>query len=414
MPAADHAHARQALTIFVVLSVAYVASQFYRVSNAVIAPELMQELAISPEAMGALTGAFFLAFGLMQIPTGVLLDRVGPRWTMSGLLALAGLGAALFAVGGGVDALAAARGLIGVGCAAGLMGALVLIARWYPPRQFASKSSWLFSIGGIGTLAATTPLAAVTDWLGWRGAFGLMAGITFVLAALLWWVVRDAPPGQDRAHAVEGPREILAGLLAVLGNRGIWHCCAVQFVTYATVLAINGLWAGPYLNDVHGVSGVLRGNILLVMNLCTLVGVMAYSVVERRMGSRKWTILAGAWLSSACLWTLALVPGLPLAAAVALLCGFGVVSATVMLIHAHARALLPDYLVGRGLTFQNLAVFIGVSFMQWASGAIIGRMDDGTGMAPEAAYRDVFAFLALLTAIAAALYLPIRDVRVER
>ncbi|MCH9675818.1 MAG: MFS transporter, partial [Gammaproteobacteria bacterium] len=85
--------------MFAVLALAYVASQFFRVSNAVIAPELMRTLHLSPEAMGLVTAAFFFAFGAMQIPTGILLDRIGPRRTMSSLLIIAALGSALFAVG---------------------------------------------------------------------------------------------------------------------------------------------------------------------------------------------------------------------------------------------------------------------------------------------------------------------------
>ena len=402
--------ATQARRIYIVLCLAYVASQFFRVSNAVIAPELMRTLSIAPEAMGIITGAYFLAFGIMQLPTGVLLDRIGPRWTMSVLLALAAIGSGLFALSDDVATLTAARAIIGVGCAAGLMGSMVVIARWYSDDRFASLSSLLFSVGGIGILMATTPLAAATAWLGWRGSFWVMAIITMALVVLLWAVVRDAPSNAVRAHAPEKPREIIAGLKAVLCNRGIWHCCAVQFVTYASVLAVGGLWAGPYLNDVHGLSGVARGNTLLAINLCTLIGVMGYAVLERWIGSRKWTILLGAGLSAATLWLLALVPDLSLYVAVALLCLFCLVSGTVMLIHSHARALLPDHLVGRGLTFQNVSVFVGVSVMQWASGAILSRMDVGTGTLPEAAYRDVFAFLAVVTLLAALLYAPIRDV----
>ena len=150
---------RQALQIYLVLCGAYVASQFYRVANAAIAPELMVELELSAEAMGGITGLFFLAFAAAQIPTGILLDRYGARRTMAGLFAVAVLGAITFAAANGGVALAIGRILLGFGCAAGLMGSMVVIARWYPEERFATLTAMLFVVGGGGTLLAATPLS---------------------------------------------------------------------------------------------------------------------------------------------------------------------------------------------------------------------------------------------------------------
>ncbi len=156
----------QATRIYLVLCGAYVASQFYRVANAAIAPELMDELALSAETMGGITGLFFLLFGAAQIPTGVLLDRYGARWTMTGLFVVAVLGAITFAAADGGAVLALGRGLLGVGCAAGLMGSMVVIARWYPEERFAGLSATLFVVGGGGTLLATTPLSWAVEIIG--------------------------------------------------------------------------------------------------------------------------------------------------------------------------------------------------------------------------------------------------------
>lgn len=165
-PLLDAAARGQAWRIYAVLCAGFVAGQFYRVSNAVIAPELMRSLTISPEAMGVITGMYFLAFAAMQLPAGVLLDRYGPRRTVSGLFLLAVAGSAVFALAEGAGGLALGRGLMGLGCAAGLMGSLVALARWFPAGGFARLSSLLYAIGGAGFLLATTPLAAVSDAVG--------------------------------------------------------------------------------------------------------------------------------------------------------------------------------------------------------------------------------------------------------
>lgn len=400
----------KAYLIFAVLCAGFLASQFFRVSNAVIAPELMRGLAISAEEMGVVTGVFFLAFAATQLPAGILLDRFGPRRTMSALFIVAVAGSVVFAMAEDVIGLAIGRGMIGVGCAAGLMGSLVAIARWFPPSRFAAMSSLLYTLGGVGFLLATTPLAWVSAEIGWRGAFWLMAAVTGFLAILLYAVVRDAPHGHSvQARAPETASEIWTGLKTV-ANRQIGYICAIQFVNYGTVLAVMGLWVGPYLNDVHGLDGLSRGNVLLLFNVAMLVGVMAFSVIERWLNSRKWTIGGGALLSVALLLLLAFMPDMSLWVAVTLLVLFALASAYVMLIHAHARALLPDHLVGRGLTLQNLAVFLGVFVIQSITGVIVGSFGVTHGAAPEAAYRAVFGFLAVITLCAVAIYLRADDV----
>jgi MFS family permease len=402
----------QAWSIFAVLCAGYVASQFYRVSTAVIAPELMRTLSVSPEAMGLVSGIFFLVFAAAQLPAGVLLDRFGPRRVMAGLFLLAIAGAGLFAMAQGTAGLLLGRGLMGVGCAAGLMGSMVAFARWFPPSRFSQLSALLFFIGGIGFLLATTPLAALTEVIGWRGAFWLMAGVTGALALLLYAIVRDAPPGHAAiASAAETPREIWQGVRAVFAHRELRQLCAMQFVCYATVLASIGFWAGPYYNDVHGLAGTDRGNILLLLNIATLLGVLAYAQVERWLNTRKHTIIGGAVVSIVLLALLAALPDLGLWPATALLVLFGLTSSYVMLLHAHARAMLPDHLIGRGMTLQNLAVFLGVFAFQAATGFIVGHLQVAGEPAPETAYRCVFGFLAIATVLALLVYRHTSDIR---
>ncbi len=402
-----------AMRIFIVLSAAYVASQFFRVANAVIAPELMSDLALDAEAMGVMTGAFFLSFAVAQIPVGVALDRFGPRRTMSALFLVAALGSAGFALARDPLTVTLARGLIGIGCAAGLMGSLVAIARWFPAGRFAALSSLLFALGGVGTLLGTTPLAWFSEWIGWRGSFWAMAGLTALSALLLYAVVRDHPPGAAAETAPpESWGEVARGLAEVLRNRELWLVSAIQFTGYASLLAIVGLWAGRYFADVHGFDVAERGHALLALNVASILGVMAWGRLDRHFASRKWLIVAAASVTAAVLIVLALLeaPSFPLA--MALLIGFAALGSFVMLNHAHARAVLPDHLVGRGLTLQNLAVFLGISTFQALTGHIVGAFEAGPdGATSEAAHRAVFAVLAAALLLSAAVFSRARDVR---
>ena len=401
---------RTGLYLVIALCTGYVASQFYRTANAVIAPELMRELSISPESIGAVTGAFFLAFAIMQIPAGVLLDRFGPRRVMSGVLLVAVAGSLVFASADSAPGLAAGRVLMGIGCAAGLMGSMVVFARWFSQKWFATLSSVIFAAGGAGSLLSTTPLALVSESIGWRGAFIGTAAVTTGMAAVLFLVLRDAPPGHAvSSRKAETPGEILAGLGQILRDRRIWRISAMQAVTYPVLMTIGALWAGPYLNDVYGLDAVTRGNVLLALNLAVIAGVLAYGPLEQFFDSRKWVVAGGAVATVVLLGILAAVPDWPLWQAIALLVLFMVLGGYPMILHAHARAILPDHLVGRGLTVQNMAAFVSVFVMQWVSGIIVGAFENTD--APALPYRLVFAFLGVSILVALLIYLRIDDVK---
>ena len=154
------------------------------------------------------------------------------------------------------------------------MGPMMVIARWFERERYARRISLLFTIGGLGALMASTPLAAVSEAIGWRGAFLAMAAVTGVIAILLFVVVRDAPPGAAPAESgVETAAEMWRGMGRVLALRDMRWICAVQFVSYGTMITIVGPWAGPYLNDVHG----LRG--LTLQNLSVMLGVFVLQAI---------------------------------------------------------------------------------------------------------------------------------------
>ena len=401
---------RQALAIFAALAAAYAASQFYRASPAVIAPDLMRDLALSAESVGAIAGMFFLIFGLAQLPVGVLLDRFGPRRSMSCLLLVAVCGALVFAQAESAQGLALGRGLMGLGCAAGLMGALVVLGRWFPPEKFATMGGLLMGFASSGVLLAATPLAFASARVGWRTAFFMAAAITALLALLLYLVVRDAPSGHasvSRAH--EGPREILQGLGEVMRNRDLWCICAMQLSIYPSVMAVAGLWAGPYLNDVHGLDTVARGNVMNILYAALVISPIMFGPLDRIFRTRKWVVVGSAVSLAATFTVLALWPRPALWQVMILFLLLGLASAGSLVLHAHARSLLPERLLGRGMTLQNTASMGGIFLMQSATGMIVGFFENG-GPIPEIGYRLAFGFLAASLLVSLSIYLRVRDV----
>ena len=404
---------RQGLVIVTTLATAYVASHFFRASNVTIGLDLMRDLAIGPEALGALTGAFFFGFSAMQIPCGFFFDRYGPRLTVFGMLLLATIGGLVFTLAPSWPLLLTGRALMGAGFGVMLIGSMVVISRWFSPDRFSTLAGMVMSIGLIGNLLATTPLAWGADQIGWRGVFAMGLLFTFVAAVAVFLVVRDAPPGHPfLERKTETASEMLRGLGEVLRNRRLHFILALNFCNYACTFTVQGLWGGPFLREVHGLSKIQSGNVLLSAVVAYQVGVLLFGPLDRLLDTRKWIVVAGTVVIASILATLGLTSGGPTWLAVGSIVAIGFFSASSTMIMTHGRGVIPDRLIGRGMATINTAVMFGVACMQTLSGVILGLfppMDDGTRS--ELAYRGLFGFMAVVLLIAVSIYAQVADVR---
>jgi predicted MFS family arabinose efflux permease len=374
-------------------------SQFHRAALGVVAPELVADLALTPAMLGAANGMFFAALMVAQVPVGIALDRAGPRRTVGALTGLAVLGAAAQAFAADGAALLAARFLLGLGSAASFMAAVVLCARWHSGAAMTLALSRVFALSQAGILLAGAPLAALAGLVGWRGALGASALLTAGCGLLWWALVRDDPPDRPPPpRRAETLREALLGQVSIWRLPGLARVLSMHLVAYAAAATVIGLWAGPYLADVHGLDAAGRGWVLAAMGAAMPAGLLAVGPLERRFGPRRRIVTAGATAAAATLLALALWPGAPLAAAIALLVLLVLVSAYPVLVVAEGRALFPDHLVGRGATTVNLAQVLGSALLPLLVGAVVGLFPEDGGMRPEAAYRAGFGVLALALA----------------
>ena len=404
---------RQGLVIVATLATAYVASHFFRAANVTIGLDLMRDLAIGPEALGALSGAFFFGFSAMQIPCGFLFDRYGPRRTVSGMLMLAVVGATIFTLAPSWPILLTGRVLMGAGFGVMLIGSMVVISRWFPPDRFSTMAAMVLSIGLIGNLLATTPLAWGTELIGWRGVFGLVVVFSALAAIGVWLVVRDAPPGHPfLMRKPETPAELLRGLGEVLRNPRLPFILVLNFCNYACSFTVQGLWGGPFLREVHGLTRIEAGNVLLGAVIAYQCGMLTFGPLDRLLDTRKWIAVTGTSVIATLLATLALWGQPPLWLAVAAIVVMGFFSASSTMIMTHGRGIFPDRLIGRGMATMNTSVMLGVACMQTLSGLILGAFVPlADGSRSELAYRCLFGTMAVVLLVAVSVYSRSRDVR---
>ena len=380
------------------LVAAYVLSQFYRAFLAVLAPVLGVEIGAEPEILAAASGVWFLAFAGAQIPVGWALDRIGPRRTAAVLLGIGGAGgAAVFAMAQGPGAVIAAMALIGVGCAPVLMAAYYIFARTYSAAVFGTLAGVMIGLGSMGNLAASLPLAAAVEAIGWRQTLWVLAGVTGVVALALAVVVRDPPK-------VVGPGG--GSLMDLLRMRALWPVLVMMAVCYAPAAGLRGLWVGPYYADVFGADAAAIGVATLVMGAAMVVGNFAYGPLDRLLGTRKWLIFGGNVGVLVCLIGLWSMPQAGGWVTLGLLACLGFFGASFPMVMAHGRAFVPPHLMGRGVTLLNLFGIGAAGLAQVVTGRLHAGLE-GTGTV--APYQGIFVFFAVVLAAGLVVYLFSQD-----
>src|SRR5688500_4334156 len=394
------------LVVFAPFAAGYFLSFFFRNVNAVISRDLASEFSLSPADLGFLTSMYLLAFAAFQLPLGVLLDRYGPRRVVAALLAVAALGALIFALARDFTMLSIGRALIGLGGSAGLMGAIKAFTLWFPLSRLATLNGLYLAAGGIGGLSATAPAEALLGPLGWRALFCVLSALSIGAALLVFFVVPEKKlPGEGTSL-----RRQIGAFAEIFASLRFWRIVAALVLCHSGYLALQGLWLGPWLYDVAGLERREVGYYLLATAFAYTVGSVFFGVTSDRLAragiSRITMFKIGLGISLAMFVLLAggVRTGLGVILAVY---GFTAISAA--LAYPLLTALFPPEMTGRVNTASNVLMF-GCSFaFQWGIGAVLRYYPAAEGRHAPEGYAVALALLAALQLAALAWLLPMRE-----
>ena len=397
--------ARTAVAMFFAFAFAYFLSALLRAVTATLAPAFSSELGLSAGDLGLLAGAYFLDFSLTQLPLGHALDRFGPRRVLLTLLSVAVLACMAFALATTLAGLWLARALIGVGVSACLMAPLTAYRHRLGDVAQLRANSWMLMTGSLGMLASTLPVQWLLPMLGWRGLFWWVAALLLVAMALIVGLVpRDegmAP--SSRQAAPDAPAT--AGYGAIFRHAYFIRLAPLAFVLYGGLLAVQSLWAGPWLTAVAGRTPGEAAQGLFLINLAMLVAFFSWGVLMpalRRRGVTVNRLIALGVPVSLGLLALAVTLG---PAAGALMWAAWCVSCTFVSLSQPALAqVFPQALAGRALSAFNLIIFAGVFCVQWGIGLAIDALVM-RGWAQPDAVRAAFALFGACAAVSYAWFL---------
>jgi MFS family permease len=393
--------------IFSILAVNFSLSMFYRASSAVIAPNLVSDLGLTAESLGMLGGAFFYSFALLQIPMGILLDRIGPRIVITLFSLIGALGAFIFAGSHTLVTAFTGRALMGAGMACGLIGALKVIAVRFPPRHFSSLSGTMVSLGMVGSVLATSPLAYLTIIMGWRTAFIIAGVITAAVALLIFWTIEGKVKQTQAVPSPSGSPDERLSLSRVarlvLGTLSFWQIGGVAFFRYGTYGALQSLWLGPYLMDVKRLPAVQSGNIIMMLSIGLIAGApVAGRLADRVLRSEKGTILLGVSLYALTflpLTGIVTVENSTFYSGLFFLMGF--FSGFGQIAYSHGKALFPAAISGTVIAGINFFVIAGAAVFMPLLGLVIEPFARYGG--PDLAKGYHLAFLICFLGTAASL-----------
>jgi predicted MFS family arabinose efflux permease len=290
------------------------------------------------------------------------------------------------------------QALIGIGCGPAFLVCTVFIARRFPPAQFASVSGMVLGMGGVGLLLTGTPLAWVVQVSSWRTGFLLLAVGSAAAWLLIFALVREDPPARTaHSHSIAAALRNAAALFAMPHT---WGIVVLGSVTYASFIALRGLWLGPMLIERYGFTLLQAGNVALVVSLTSLVGPPLFGRLDTpHARARRRRIIGFSVAMAAAFTVLALLHSA--AVAVALIVGLGFMSGFMVWQYADVRVAYPEALTGRAMAVFTMAMFLGVAVVQWLTGVVANMAH----AAQVETYRAVFLAIAGLVGFGALAFL---------
>lgn len=401
------AHSRSTILLALIpFGLGYFLSYLFRAVNAVVAPDLVQELGLNATELGFMTAAYLLAFAVFQLPLGMLLDRYGPRRVQAALLLVAAAGAALFALGNNATVLTLARGLIGLGFAGGLMGGFKAVVIWVPEARRALGNACVMSLGAVGLLISTAPMEALIAHSSWRTTLFGLAAITAAVAATIFLIVpRNTGNGSPDGKSA---RDQIITIARIYSDRAFMGLAPLLALSAGTHIAIQTLWAAPWLRDIGGLDRAGVAQQLFWMAAAFFVGILSSGAIadwfKRHRGVSELDVMLG-FLSAFMVAQLLIIIDWPPLRTLAWL-SFGMAGQVAILAFPWLSAHFGAATSGRANTAMNLLIFVVAFLAQWLMGWVIDYFPrTTTGGYPPAAYQTAFGAALLLELLALAWFL---------
>jgi sugar phosphate permease len=389
--------------IFGILAFSYILVYFHRLCPAVVAEDMRRDLATGGGLLGLLGSAYFYPYALMQLPAGLLSDSWGPRKTITLFFGVAFAGSVILGMAPNVFTAIVGRTLVGLGVAMLFAPTLKVLAEWFRVKEFAMMTGILMAMGGIGSYSAATPLAYISNWIGWRHSFVLVGIFTLGLGALVWAFVRDRPADMGWPSLSDAPRSagesdgLMQGVKMVITHPRFWVLACWFFFSYAIFFSVIGLWGGPFLIQIYDLSKTKAGHILSMSAIGMIVGSPLLSYLSNNIFKARKPILIIASIVNLIITgsLFFFTQDIPISILYLICLGIGIFLGAVTTIgFTTNKELFPVAIAGTATGLVNIFPFLGGAIFQIVLGAVL----DSQGITPSGGFTPQgfsYAFLVL-------------------
>ena len=390
----------------------YVLVFFHRLCPAVIALDIQATFGITGTLLGVLGSAYFYSYAIMQLPTGLMADSWGPRKTVSAFIVLAGIGSILMGLAPSLPVAILGRILVGVGVSTVFVCNFKLLSEWFSPRKFVLMGGAFLALGGIGALFSRAPLAWASNVMGWRMTLVSVGVVSLLMAALAYIFIRNRPSemglppisaGSEALHTAE-KIGLMAGMKMVILSGRFWPVSIWAFCVIGISFAIGGLWGGPYLMQVYGLSKAAAGGVLSTFALALILGSPVMGWLANRFGRKAVLMCCSlilAAVSGLMCWYVDDMP-LPLLY-ILFFCLFLTGGPVGPVVAAVSKELFPISISGTSVGTVNLFPFMGGAIFQVIIGAVLTAGGHAQGKYTPASFQHMFLIClagALLSLVA--------------
>jgi sugar phosphate permease len=401
--------------IFGILAFGYIIIYFHRVAMSVVAGDISKEFNTTGSVLGLLGSLYFYCYCVMQFPSGLLSDSVGPRKTVTYSLLLAAAGSFLFSMAPGIKTAFAARVMVGLGVSLVFIPSMKILSQWFKHSEFALMAGLLNGLGGIGIIGGTWFLGMLATYTSWRVSFGIIGACTVLMIVLAWLWVRDRPADMgwpsiaqiEYGHEEAGKQTVAIGLWEgakrVVSEKYFWPVAVWFFFDCGIFFGFGGLWAGPYLMHTYGMTRQQTGAVLSMLAWGMIIGSPLLGLFsEKVVKSRKKTFMLCTSLLVVLLGFLYMFPSnLPHWVLYAWFFMFSIFSSSVVIMaFTTTKELFPVEIAGTSVGTVNFFPFFGGAVFQWLLGVVLdlhGKTD--ADIYPLKAYSVILLILLISSVI---------------
>jgi sugar phosphate permease len=426
-----------AWAIWIVAMLAQMMNTLHRVGAAPALDQIMSDFGITAATVGILMSMYFYVYAVMQFPSGILADSLGPRKTITIGCLVATIGSFIFGMAPTVLFLYIGRFLISLGVSVAYVNVIRLTVDWFEGKHFAKLVGLNGFISTLGSYIGTTPMAILITAIGWNFSFEILGILNLLILIACWFVIKDKPadmnlPAPSERYLPDKPppvthRNMQVNTMSlsdrlkfVLSSSHVWLSFTIGAGLYGTALVLLGAWGIPYLMQVYDMSRDAAATMMSIILFSHVIGILAIPIISDRISSRKLPLMICTMAYFAALLSLVFVnfgkPPVEFLYVIFVVMGF--FSGATPLAYVVAKENMPARVSGNVVGLVNVSPFLCTAVFQMLIGWVLdagweGSMIAGARIYPLAAFQSAFMLILIPAGAAVLASVLIRETRCQ-